>query len=110
VAIALVALVIAIVALVVAVWLWQQGKQRSQALGSQIESVENNLQAGVSDMVTQPLAQMRSRIDEATATVKTATKAGQKRAQTVAGLQRQLRQTRLQLAGVVQQLQGDARL
>src|SRR5699024_8249203 len=82
--------------------------------GNRVENVQSELQAGVQsslgNMVEQPLAQMRSRIDEATAAVNAVTQAANKRAQIVTDLRRQMHQTRLQLAGAVQQLQGDARM
>lgn len=108
--VAVVALVVAIIALIVAVWLWQQNKQGTQQLTQRIDNVQSDLQASVDAMVSAPLAQMESRIDKAMAQVDSATQAGQQRAQVVAQLQSQLQQTRLQLAGVTQQLQGDARL
>lgn len=96
------ALLVALVALVVAGWLWYRGQQRLAAFNERIDTVEVALESNVQDVVLPRLAQLQGRVESLSGT-----HAAQQ--QTLAEIQDKLEETRLQLSGLSQRLEGGVR-
>lgn len=99
--IAVVALIIAIIAMAGMAWVWQHSQQRNSELAARIEHMQGSLKADIQDWAQPKLDAMAARIDNVAAT-------NAQQTQTLSDLGSELKETRLQVAGMAERMHGGA--
>lgn len=97
--VAVIALLIAVIALAGSAWIWRSSQQYVAELNARVDNMHDGFESSVRGLVEPKLDALGARVDDAA-------QADTQQSKAIASLRSELKQTRLQVAGMTQQLQG----